>query len=93
MKKINVNVEKYFEVFDRRNDNELKATYSNAQSAIDMAKNNDGYAVDLVIDLSGDAGESCILSGDNLFTMQIFPSINDYNNHDEVITIIGGKAE
>lgn len=93
MKKINVNVEKYYEVFDKKNNNELKATYSNAQSAIDMAKEHDNYAVDLVIDLSDDDGESCILSGDNLFTMQIFPSINDYNNHDEVITIIGGKAE
>ena len=85
MKKVILN--KYYEVFNPNNNNELLATYSELESAIGMAKEKDFLAVDLVIELDDLEGESALVSGDNLFTMQIYPELIDYDNHDSTITL------
>ena len=85
---MNIVLNKYYEVFDTSNNNELKATYSILESAIDMAKDNENYAVDLILELENGDGESILSSGDNLFTMQVYPISKDYNNHDVNIKIV-----
>lgn len=85
MKKVILN--KYYEVFNPNNKNELIATYSELESAIDMAKEKDYLSVDLVIELDDVEGESALVSGDNLFTMQIYPELIDYDNHDTNVVL------
>lgn len=77
----------YFEIFDTANENEYITDFPTLEEAISYAEeaNNDGkhYAVDMVMDLMDyNTEESLPTSGDYLYTMQVYPQVKQYNNHD-----------
>lgn len=87
MNELKTKLSVYFEVFDTDNDNEYITCYPTAEEAIEYAEEENAsgkhYAVDMVIDLEDSNGESLTSSGDYLYTMQIYPKIKQYDNHDE----------
>lgn len=77
----------YFEIFDTANENEYVTDFPTLEEAISYAEeaNNNGkyYAVDMVMDLMDyNTEESLPTSGDYLYTMQVYPQVKQYNNHD-----------
>lgn len=72
----------YFEIFDTSNENEYITCADTYEMAVDIAKENPAYAVDMVIDLQNTDGESLPTSGDYLYTMQVYPTVKQYDNHD-----------
>lgn len=77
----------YFEVFDTANENEYVTDFPTLVEAISYVEeaNSAGkyYAVDMVMDLMDyDTEESLPTSGDYLYTMQVYPQVMQYNNHD-----------
>lgn len=71
-----------FEIFDTSNDNELINTKSTYADAVELAKTNPNYAVDMTIDLQHPNGESAKADGDYLYTVQVYPVVKQYDNHD-----------
>ena len=78
---------KYYEVFDESKDNELIDTHQSLNSAIDHAQTNKNFRVDLIIELDDEDGESALVSGDNLYTMQIYPALVEYDNFETNIKL------
>lgn len=77
----------YFEVFDTANGNEYITDFPTLEEAIAYAEEENAsgkhYAVDMVMDLMDyDTEESLPTSGDYLYTMQVYPQVKQYNNHD-----------
>lgn len=77
----------YFEIFDTANENEYITDFPTLEEAISYAEeaNSDGkhYAVDMVMDLMDyNTEESLPTSGDYLYTMQVYPKVKQYDNHD-----------
>lgn len=76
-----------YEVFDTSNDNEPIATKSTLEDAVRLAKTDKCYAVDIMIDLQNEQGESIRPDGDYLYSMQVYPTIEVYDNYETEIEI------
>lgn len=64
-----------YDVYNTSNKNELVLSTESLYKAIETAKTNKNYAVDLMIDICDEeTGESLTESGDYLFTIQIYPT-------------------
>lgn len=72
-----------YDVFDTSNENELIESTESLYKAIEIAKTNKNYAIDLMVDLCDpETGESLTETQDYLFTMQIYPTPYRWENTD-----------
>lgn len=78
-----------FDVYDTSDENNLIATYDTLERAIEHAKQNKSYCVDIMVDLQDPKnGESLPESGQCIFTMKIYPECQAYKNIDANPTLI-----
>ena len=83
--KLNLIIE--YDVFDTADGNNLIATKTTLDDAIRVAQENPNYAVDIMIDLQNDYGESIREDGDYLYSMQVYPTVKLYDNYETEIEI------
>lgn len=83
--KLNLVIE--YDVFDTADRNNLVATKTTLDDAIRIAQENPNYAVDIMIDLQNDDGESIREDGDYLYSMQVYPTVKPYDNYETEIEI------
>lgn len=76
-----------YEVFDTANDNEVVKTKGTLKDAVRLAKTNPAYAVDMLIDLQNEDGESFRPDGDYLYSVQVYPKVKTYDNYETEIEI------
>lgn len=76
-----------YEVFDTANDNEVIKTKGTLEDAVRLARTDPAYAVDMVIDLQNEDGESFRPDGDYLYSVQVYPKVKTYDNYDTEIEI------
>lgn len=83
--KLNLIIE--YDIFDTADGNNLIATKTTLDDAIRVAQENPNYAVDIMIDLQNDYGESVREDGDYLYSMQVYPTVKPYDNYETEIEI------
>ena len=71
---------KYYEVFDntKPNGTEYITTEQTLEAAIEVAKTIENGAVDVYIDIKKPRQEEWT----TIFSMQVYPKLKDYNNHE-----------
>lgn len=87
--KIKTQISISFDVYDSSNNNNLIATYYTLERAIEHAKQNKNYCVDIMLDLQDiKNGVSLPESQDYIFSMKIYPECKIYENIDTNPTLI-----
>jgi len=81
--KLNLVIE--YDVFDTADRNNLIATKTTLDDAIRIAQESPNYAVDIMIDLQNDDGESIREDGDYLYSMRVYPTVKPYDNYETEI--------
>ena len=81
--KTNLNI--YFEVFNADDSNEYITSFNDYEQAKEFATQDTekNYSIDMVVELCDDNGERITNNGDALFSVQVFPSVLQYKNHDK----------
>lgn len=78
-----------FDVYDTSDENNLIATYDTLERAIEHAKQNENYCVDMMLDLQNpENGISLPESEDYIFSMKVYPECQMYENIDTNPTLI-----
>lgn len=78
-----------FDVYDKSKDNDLIATYDTLERAIEHAKQNKNYCVDVMLDLQDPKnGISLPESGDYIFSIKVYPECQMYENIETNPTLI-----
>ena len=73
--KIKTQLSIQYDVFDTSKENELIESTESLDKALEIAKANKNYAIDLMLDICDpETGESLTETQDYLFTMQIYPT-------------------
>ena len=81
--KIKTQLSIQYDVFDTSNENELIESTESLDKALEIAKTNENYAIDLMLDICDPkTGESLTETQDYLFTMQIYPTPLRWENTD-----------
>ena len=77
---MDIQITRYYEIFNKFNNNELIETKTNLSDAINTCNNLGlGHAVDVIIEMNDNNGENLLVSGNNIFSMQVYPVLKEYD--------------